>query len=69
MITVEECEESSFQKTLAKLCKKRFDLYRKFRRREISRKEYMYALALIDEAVDRLELSLIGDSPTSQKET
>ncbi len=64
-MTVEKCEESSFQTTLAKLCEKRFDLYRKFRRREMSRKEYMNAIAPIDEAVDQLELSMLGGSPTS----
>lgn len=66
---IEECEESSFQKTLEMLCAERFDLYRKFRRREMSRKEYMNAIAPIDEAVDRLELSLLGGSPTSRIET
>ncbi len=63
---IEEVDEKiSFSKRLGLLYMKRFELYRRFRSREIGREEYMRALAPLDAAVDRLELSLLGDSPTS----
>lgn len=68
-MVVEKCDKASCGGKLTKLCAKRFELYRSFCRGKISREEYMKAIAPIDEVVDRLELSLIRECPTSRRET
>ena len=54
-------EESSFQALLKTLCRERFRLYDLYRAGQLERKEYLEKIQPLDKAVDRLELSLLGE--------
>ena len=54
--------ESNFRQALHLLCRKRSELYGRYRAGEIGREEYLEAMGPLDRALDDLELSLVRGS-------
>ena len=55
-------------KHLEHLYRARFELYERFRRRELDRQGYFKLITPLDKAIDRLEMSLLAACPISRTE-